>query len=171
MLEIIADDMSSSLYNFPKPAIPSPQLNPPLTYTPTTLTLVPQSSATSTAVNSSVTPITTLQAYPAPSTPTIDSSFPTFTISVNDIGATNTPLELNVTATLIPVPTITLEFPPTDESNQIDLSVSDSPNIIERSDTVPGIKLFSSQIPSIIGLLFIWLIFVGLLVYFLRWMK
>jgi hypothetical protein len=80
-------------------------------------------------------------------------------------------LELNVTATLIPVPTITLEFPPTDESNQIDLSVSDSPNIIERSDTVPGIKLFSSQIPSIIGLLFIWLIFVGLLVYFLRWMK
>lgn len=157
-LEIIDDESGSSFYGTPKSAIPSVQSTTMPTSTSIPPTQNPQESATSSEVMTPITTRTTQPAYPAPETPTLIPTIPLTTPSVDVI---------DITATLIPLPSLTLNFPPTEEPDQLvlpetDVSNSGDVTILQWS------KLLSSQITIIIGLSLTWLIFAMLIIYLLR---
>lgn len=157
-LEIIDSEVGSSFYGTQKSAFPDAQPTTIPTSTPIPPTQKPQTSATSMEVISPTTTSTTLPAYPDPEIPTLIPTIPLSTSSVDII---------DVTATLIPLPSLTLNFPPTEEPDQFVLPETDISNsgdaIIQQWS-----KFLSTRFTSIIGLLLIWLVFAVLIIYFLR---
>lgn len=157
-LEIIDDEMASSFYGTPKSAVPDAQSTIVPTSSPAPPTQNPETSITpttdSTTISTSTTQPTNL--VPDTSTPISTIPLPTPSVDVTD-----------VTATLIPLPTMTLIFPPTETIDQLELPDNNSSNT-DNSSFQKWSGLFSTRLSSIIGISLIWLVFIVLVIYFLR---
>lgn len=158
-LEIIDDEGGSTFYITAKSAIPNTQTTLVPTRESNTPTQNPQISITPGAINTPIPTLTTLPAYPSPATSTV---FPNY--------APTTPVvdQAEVTATLIPLPSLTYNYPPTEQPEQTELPEEDTSISVNESADQSWSSIISSQTAVIIGLVLIWLVFGILVIYFVR---
>ncbi len=158
-LEIIDDEQSSTFYISAKSAIPNAQTTSLPTGESNTPTQNLQISITPGAVNTPTSAITTQPAYPSPATST---DFPGFTPTTTEVD------QAEVTATLIPLPSLTYIYPPTEEPIRMEIPVIENSTSADKSSGQSWSKIISSQTAVIVGLTLIWLAFGFLVTYFVR---
>ena len=158
-LEIIDDDQNSSFYISPKSATPTTQS----TSQPTNEINTPTQHLPTSAIQSATTtPIPTITTQPTSSGSVTSTTSPTL--------ASTVPLteQVEVTATLIPLPSLAFTYPPTETLYQTETPDNDTSNSVNSSPDPTRSKVFSLQYLALFGIALIWLIFGILVVYFIR---